>query len=94
MKKYFFVNFTVVIKANGQSFTHMSVISTDKNFFPILEAKEKIIEAFNKDIGQATNVIINNFQEVTEESFDEFHSNSSPKNLLPEYIYLLQTEEQ
>lgn len=78
MKKYFFVNFTVVIKANSQSFNHMSVLSTDKSFFPILKAKEKIMAAFNKDIGQATNVIINNFQEVTKESFDEFYKDSKP----------------
>lgn len=73
MKKYYFVNFTVVIKENNQSFTHMSVLSTEKGFFPILQAKNKIKAVFDKDIGQDTNVIINNLQEVTKESFDEFH---------------------
>lgn len=78
MKKYFFVNFTVVIKSNHQSFNHMSIISTDKSFFPIIEASKKIMTAFDKDIGQETNVIINNFQEVTKESFDEFHKDAKP----------------
>lgn len=75
MKKYYFVNFTVAIDANHQSFTHMSVLSTEKGFFPTLQAKNKIKAIFDKDIGQETNVIINNFQEVTKESFDEFHNN-------------------
>lgn len=74
MKKYYFVNFTLVINTTHQHFSHMSVLSTDKNFFPILEAKNKIKAVFDKDAGQETNIIINNFQEVTKESFDEFHN--------------------
>lgn len=73
MKKYYFVNFTVVIKSNHKSFTHMSVLSTNDDFFPILHAKNKIKEMFDKDIGQETNIIFNNFQEVSQKSFNEFH---------------------
>ncbi|KKU80020.1 MAG: hypothetical protein UY05_C0016G0007 [Candidatus Peregrinibacteria bacterium GW2011_GWA2_47_7] len=76
MKNYYFVNFTVVVNSSHQSFTHMSVLSTEKDFFPILQAKNKIKVAFDKDIGQDTNVIFNNFKEVKKENFDEFHGNS------------------
>ncbi|KKQ69980.1 MAG: hypothetical protein UT33_C0019G0002 [Candidatus Peregrinibacteria bacterium GW2011_GWC2_39_14] len=74
MKKYYFVNFTVVIALSDQKFMHMSILSTDKAFFPIIQAKNNIKETFDKDIGQETNIIFNNFQEVPKESFDEFHN--------------------
>jgi hypothetical protein len=73
MEKYYFVNFTVVINSNNQKFIHMSVLSTTESFFPIMQAKNKIKEIFDKDIGEETNVILNNFKEVSKESFDEFH---------------------
>lgn len=79
MKKYYFVNFTLVINSTHQSFTHMSVLSTDKDFFPILEATKRIKMVFDKDVGQETNIIFNNFQEVSKESFDEFH-NGNPSD--------------
>jgi hypothetical protein len=50
MKKYYYVNFTVFIKSTNQSFIHMSVLSTDTDFFPIIKAKNKIKEIFDKDI--------------------------------------------
>jgi len=49
MKKYYFINFTIVMK-NGAKLVHMSVLSTDKNFFPILEAKNKIKKVFDIEI--------------------------------------------
>lgn len=73
MKKYYFVNFTVVGKGSGEGFTHMAVMATDEVYFPILRAKNKIKAVFDRDMGQETNVIINNFQEVPKESFEEFH---------------------
>ncbi|MBP9718604.1 hypothetical protein KBD59_04910 [Candidatus Gracilibacteria bacterium] len=72
------MNFTVVTNSDRQSFMHMSVLSTEKSFLPILHAKTQIKAAFDKDIGQETNIIINNFQEVTKESFDEFHKDAIP----------------
>lgn len=73
MKKYYFVNFMVVGKESGERVTHMSVMATDEDYFPILRAKTKIKVVFDRDMGQETNVVINNFQEVSKESFEEFH---------------------
>ena len=70
MKKYFFINFTVFIISNSKSYIHMSVLSTDKDFFPILEARNKIKKSFDKDIWGETNIVINNFQEVWKEKFE------------------------
>jgi hypothetical protein len=54
----------------------MSVLSTDTDFFPIIKAKNKIKEIFDKDIWQETNIVFNNFIKVSKESFYEFHGDS------------------
>lgn len=48
MKKYYFVNFILCV--DDKNFTHMSILSTEENFFPVLKAKTKIKAVFDKEI--------------------------------------------
>lgn len=79
MKKYYFVYFLVFLIKDNQRMEHMSVISTNKEFFPIIEVKEMIRDTFESETGNPVNIIIQNFIEVTKDSFDEFHKGNPQK---------------
>lgn len=72
--KYYFLNYNVVVQS-WIKYTHMTILSTHESFFPILKAKNRLKLIFDKEIGENTNIIINNFQEVIKECFYEFHNN-------------------
>lgn len=78
MEKYFFINYNLIWKKSWNKFTHMNCIKTSFDFFPITNFCDNFWELFKNEMNEEVNIIVNNFTEVSNDFYLNFHKNNPP----------------
>ena len=78
MEKYFFINYNLIWKKSWNKFNHMTCIKTSFDFFPITNFCDNFWELFKNEMNEEVNIIVNNFTEVSNDFYLNFHKNNPP----------------